>query len=973
MAAARPAQTRRRGHKAANVHSGKVYETTGRAEDRRRDMCDKWFERTEGKGTSTHFASQLNKFVCENTADVDPDLLFTSTAVGKYLANKVEEGNKRVSRKKADAKSKAPASWTIKTPVDLRSNMTTIDVRTLAKLKECREKMQAEYKPRLELPKRVDGEDFWDAQGDMDVDRSRQPSLSPGYKLAVRNALYSSGCSQAKFPHVHATLVYFTIKELGYYVPLDKVVKVVPTDLASIIDFCAEMDDRRLYEETKDLTAAFALSDKGDQKAGTSKNALTHNMVAGYHHPTGTPYLRHMNASQLGRGGPEIAQSIVDDGKRIGIFEWFGSCTDSASDCIKGMVKNMESRFPSFVAAACFLHIMNLVLVNSYLASFGDEERGVCSALRIGYMMSYLHHHFHKEWVDWCHENGHSDIAYIARGAAKTRWWSVVAAFGDCYRNMCEYSLWCEHMAKVLAKTGKGGYYECFVETAGWLRNDKAMTDMAFVLGFCRAFWDDEMVWLQGIAGWQQGLDEKDQKAGFRSAEMPLRVILQRKKLQGLNPWCPNAEYSPAWGPYELERKGLSDEQGAQSEEEAATFLSTALDVHGRHSVRWLTDLVDCSIAHHNVALGVACAAALLSIYDGGDDGDGDAPVVPAKHAHQIIDGGALDLNKVVPLIVQFATAEALREKSVFFTDADTVSDIRTWVAAKGEFKGASGARLRRDMHAKVNGRPMHSHCVERAVNVASCLVQKCGGHEREDRLSAEVSAFINELLVLQREARIEAEQERRGAGHARPWVLDVRGLPRRQKVSVRGKRALYLGVTKVEQKAKTLTVEFVRGAQEAAAKQRKAGADRRSSTEKRAKAAIKGQGAKAAGKANAQETNKAVATAVAAAAASPPKQLLNTLDLRSAKAAPSRAVLALELEARGLGSKVKRAGQQAQNTGEVTSKAQDLIDALKEHYNGAELVPKLTSFEGTKKSRSFAGDDESRAYKKQAVYNTAG
>lgn len=37
-----------------------------------------------------------------------------------------------------------------------------------------------------------------------------------------------------------------------------------------------------------------------------------------------------MSAQEIEKGGAAIAQSIVDDGKRVGIFEWFGSCTDSA-------------------------------------------------------------------------------------------------------------------------------------------------------------------------------------------------------------------------------------------------------------------------------------------------------------------------------------------------------------------------------------------------------------------------------------------------------------------------------------------------------------------------------------------------------------------------------------------------------------------------------------------------------------------
>ena len=156
--------------------------------------------------------------------------------------------------------------------------MTTIDKRTLADLKASREQLKEilKFQQRTELPEVVDGEVFFDAgEGGMDVDGLRQRSLTPEYKLAIRNALYSSGGSQAKFPYVPATLVYFTVKKLGYQLELEGVLRVVPTDLGSIVDFCADMDDHRLAEESKGVSAAFALSDKGDQAAGTSKNALT--------------------------------------------------------------------------------------------------------------------------------------------------------------------------------------------------------------------------------------------------------------------------------------------------------------------------------------------------------------------------------------------------------------------------------------------------------------------------------------------------------------------------------------------------------------------------------------------------------------------------------------------------------------------------------------------------------------------------
>ena len=161
--------------------------------------------------------------------------------------------------------------------------------------------------------------------------------------------------------------------------------------------------------------------------------------------------------------------------------------------------------------------------------------------------------------------------------------------------------------------------------------------------------------------------------------------------------------------------------------------------------------------------------------------------------------------------------------------------------------------------------------------------------------------------------------------------------------------------------------------AKEAAATRRKEQTDRCSFTAKRIKDKIKNSQDKAANKKNAAATAAKVASAVAAAAAAlPPKQLLNKLDLSSTKTAPSKVVISLELEARGLGAKVRRAGVKGQNAGGVISKVQELIEALVAHHNGETIIPKLTSFEGTKKSRSYDGDDTCRAFKRQQTYNQA-
>ena len=790
----------------------------------------------------------------------------------------------------------------------------------------------------------------------------RCEKLSVEYKKAIQWALVRSGCSQRAFPMVHATLVYFTMKEMGLKPALNDVLTFVPTNLGSILDYCADMDDHAMAEEATHIQAAFALSDMGDQKAGTGKNSITHNGATGYDHSTNSVWgAKHMSGMDVGKDGGSIAKSIMQDGKRWGIQSWRGSVTDSAANCIRGMVGALQAACPGFVAMACFLHVMNLVLVNSYLSSFGDEERGVCSALRIGYMMSYLHHKFPDEWRGWCADNGHGDISYIAAGAAKTRWWSVTAAFGDCYKNRVAYQGWCTHMTVV----HKGGYNSCFTEMAAWLQNNKALCDMSLIFGFCTTWWNQEMEWLQGVGHWQAHLPLAAQKAGYRANEMPWRVILERRKLQELEPPSaanlPGYTMDPRWSEYAKNRAGLTEGEREQMDEEVANFLNTALDVHGRHSIRWLTTLVDCSLAHHNSDLALACAAALLAIYDGET-----LPVVPAASAKQTIDGEVVDLNEVVPLIVQFADAETLHESSVIFPDEAAVADIREWVAA-GELRDEWGLRLQTQFKSLILGRPIHSHWAERAVNAASSIVQKCGAHEREDRLSDKVSFIINEMRVLMREAAHETEAERAASGGGRVWVLDARKIRRQQRPSHGGKRLMGLVIRKIETKAAKMTPSFQAEATKQAAKRKAARMDRRSHAAKRVEEKL-GNQQKTADK---RKLDDAASSAVALAAKSNPRKVaLNQLDLSSPTAAPTVAVLAMECECRDLGEKVKRSGARAKVPGEVTSSKADLISVLVSHHKGATTVPKMTSYDGSKKSKSFVGDSGSAATRLQETYN---
>ena len=55
----------------------------------------------------------------------------------------------------------------------------------------------------------------------------------------------------------------------------------------------------------------------------------------------------------------------------------------------------MRKRFEAdvlrfFLKNGCVLHLNNLTLMNTYHSTFSFEQMGDCSALRVGYIVSYL-------------------------------------------------------------------------------------------------------------------------------------------------------------------------------------------------------------------------------------------------------------------------------------------------------------------------------------------------------------------------------------------------------------------------------------------------------------------------------------------------------------------------------------------------------------------------------------------------------
>ena len=259
------AKRSRRSHENSGLSVQRI-QPVGTPKERRKRVFDEWFSsgQSQGKGTAGYFATRLNEFVAmHRDMDVQSDrnLYFDSSSIGMFLAQ-AEQNSERVSKKQTP--NNGPTNWTIGTPQDYGRNMVAVDRRTLAGYKEDRIKLQAMMK--LHPPTEVENDDTTTGADDDLFDGARQERLSLEYKMAVRWALAHSNCSQGVFSKIHMILVYFTAREMGYHPDLSSVLSFVPTNLGAIQDYCADMDDHKRTEEAKQVNAAFALSDKGDQK-----------------------------------------------------------------------------------------------------------------------------------------------------------------------------------------------------------------------------------------------------------------------------------------------------------------------------------------------------------------------------------------------------------------------------------------------------------------------------------------------------------------------------------------------------------------------------------------------------------------------------------------------------------------------------------------------------------------------------------
>ena len=848
-------------------------------------------------------------------------------------------------------------------------------------------------------------------------ERSSPSSVKKGvaaYKTTVRHALHMreglllTGSSQRQFPKAAFLIVRSAIEELGLgHLTSDKeILKIIPTDLATVMEKCQRVDELLLTMDLQErVDAVFSVNDAGN----SGKRKITYRLLVGYDHVDNCIKQVLGGADEIAAGGEHIADAVTDDLELLGNPDVAGSCTDSALDVISAFVKHMKDKNPGFLAVGCLLHIMNLVLMNAYLATFGDEEMGVNSALRIGFMSNYLQALFPDHWKDFCKAHPqYNNSGYICTGASKGRWWSVIRSFGDVFTNRELYSKW----AKDLASYKRGTAYEgCATDLASWLLNKKALTDLAFVRGFCLWFWTDEMTFLQGVGPWQLGTHElfpglsvpdEKQRAGFRADEHAVRVVIMRAKCEKL---AEEAESNIAFQDFRVRfcfilmliigdvskipifltgksfgkrrrrgtqtpcvpfnrspqdmRASLSTEEKAQMAEEVNVFRDTALETLAKHHHRWLTVHVDLSMFFPKKAIAVEMVRGLLAVHDGLP-----LPTVDGAVKQQQVFGQTVDLGELVKVILQFATPELLSETR-FFSDDESIADLRLFAAAGGKFEGEWGARLERKAKTFALALPIHSHAAERCVNAGVPLLPKYAPHKCQSAFSGELAAVLDEIRLFQRFAVEENYRFALENGETPKWTTDCRGVTRQVAKPTRNKAIFALCAKQLDRKAERVTPEIEKKAGQRQRQLAASGKSRKALVKQHKKAKLdvgqkKQQATESGGRAKVL-TDEAVAAK--AAVCNPPKIKHNVID--RIKPAVNTDALALELENRNM--KVKRVQKEGPTKGNVTEQKGGMLkrliewhdDPLKNSSGGFGKpggdIPKTTAFDGGKKGAKWA------------------
>jgi hypothetical protein len=268
-------------------------------------------------------------------------------------------------------------------------------------------------------------------------------------------------------------------------------------------------------------------------------------------------------------------------------------------------------------------------------------------------------------------------------------------------------------------------------------------------------------------------------------------------------------------------------------------------------------------------------------------------------------------------------------------------------------------------MKMLILGRPIHSHLSERIVGLGNGVVKKFGKHELEARISGKVQAVANGVRMDARVASYEYEAARcsitsqAARAPETHWRDAATGLVRERRgvhLRHRNKEVVKLQVQVFFRRAALVTPEVAKAALDAQRDLKKRSAGQEARVEQRAADRV----AKANAGAAKRETTATMKNyddeyvATGAAACDPPRMALGMLNCNVLKT-QSIEVLALECESRGL--QVKRSGPSTAKPKEPTELelVVFLVQRLREHHGGDDLIPKMTSSEAGKRGKTWA------------------
>ena len=198
------------------------------------------------------------------------------------------------------------------------------------------------------------------------------------------------------FPLAAAAAMRGVLVTLGLDVADDVLAAALPSRrvLPSWIERVASLELAELVSERAGCRGGFILSDAGN---------FSHQceLFSQWDFTSDKLRLDLAGSGVTGKTGSDVFERLESTVGMMEVKELYGLGSDSAVNMSKTLVAKCRERWPGFKFAPCWLHVLNLILMNAFFAAFGDEARGECSALRVAFMVNYLLDKSFQDFVYW--------------------------------------------------------------------------------------------------------------------------------------------------------------------------------------------------------------------------------------------------------------------------------------------------------------------------------------------------------------------------------------------------------------------------------------------------------------------------------------------------------------------------------------------------------------------------------------------